>query len=160
MQDFIKKELKVGCMLAPINIPIGMVIVYLITALFMGSFNDAFSLTALSIVCTAGIGLILWLPIWYWVGYAVVGPLRFTLSAAGINIPGLKKREPAPQDQSTKSAPGRPTLTRDQLALINYIKKAQTKGLTKEQIYTKLQSNGWTAGSIVQAFQRVENQAG
>jgi hypothetical protein len=40
MQDFIKKELKVGCMLAPINIPIGMVIVYLITALFMGSFNE------------------------------------------------------------------------------------------------------------------------
>ncbi len=154
MKNFAGKELKMGCMLAPIYVPLGIVIVYLITALFMWSFNDAFLLTLFSIICTAGLSLIILLPIWYAVGYIAIIPLRLILMTAGINInlPGSKKSEATQQEQQPKSA-----LSKDQVALINYIKKALTKGLSKEQISVTLKSNGWPRDSITSAFQMVEN---
>ena len=59
MNEFIKKELKMGCLLAPVNIPIGIVVSYLVLVLSTGNFNDAFLILVFSIVCTAGLSLIL-----------------------------------------------------------------------------------------------------
>jgi hypothetical protein len=105
---------------------------------------------ALSIICTLGISLILWLPVWYVMGYVIMLIPRRLLEARGIDIRDRlapKKGGPAGEEQ--------PGLSRDQQALIDYIKKAQTKGLSNDQISQNLGKNGWTTASITAAFQLV-----
>jgi|GEM_PF-1426396 len=156
MNDFISRELKLGCALTPITIPIGMVISYLVMSIVMWDFGAAFGIIALSIICTLGISLILWIPLWYGVGYGVLIALRFLLPLFGMDISGLFERKKAKSASGDKSNPAQPALSRDQQALLNYIKKARTKGLNDEQISRNLKINGWKANSISAAFQMVE----
>ena len=170
MNNFISKESKLGCVLAPIAVPIGMLVVYLAMAAFLASFQDAFSFILISIVCTAGISLVLWLPIWYIIGYGVIVGLRFILKAFGVDMGGLvghKKGRDSAAGQSPAKSEARvqmltgqldeeleaqTKLSRDQLALLNYIKKAENKGLSREQIAKNLTKNGWTNDSVNAAF--------
>lgn len=104
-------------------------------------------LFVLSIVCTLGISLIIWIPLGYGVGWIV-------FKIAGWDKPSHKKpREGTQQPEPQSAAP----LTRDQQALLNYIKKARTKGLNDDQISQNLTSNGWATDSIAAAFQMVRN---
>ena len=105
-----------------------------------------------SIVCTAGAALIVWIPLWYVVGYGVLLTLRFILPLFGMDISGIFDRNKA-KSASDISQPAQATLSRDQQALLNYIKKARAKGLSDEQISQNLTSNGWKADSITTAFQ-------
>lgn len=155
MNDFISRELKLGCALTPIATPLGGVIVYLIMAIVMWDFGTAFGILVFSIICTAGISLILWIPLWYGVGYGVLLALRFILPLFGMDISGIFERKKA-KPTSGGSQPAQPTLSRDQQALLNYIKKARAKGLSDEQISQNLTINGWKANSISAAFQMTE----
>ena len=144
-----------GCLLALANIVVGAIIIYLGIALFMGSFSDAFGLVAFSIICTLGISLILWLPACYLVGFLPVWALRQLL------------RDPAessdahPADNPGHTAvPSEPKLSHDQLALVNYIKKARAKGLNQERIRQNLERNGWAAERIAWAVGFVTSQGG
>ena len=155
MKEFISRELRMGCIATPIAIPLGVGLVYLVMGILMWDFGAALGIVAFSIICTLGISLILWIPLWYVVGYGVLLALRFILPLFGMDISPIFERKKA-KPASDGSQAARPTLSRDQLALINYIKKAQVKGLTKEQISSNLENNGWTSGSITSAFQMVE----
>ena len=46
------------------------------------------------------------------------------------------------------------------VALIIYIKKAQAKGLNRDQISANLKNKGWSGDSVVAAFRMVESQPG
>lgn len=156
MNDFISRELRMGCIAAPIAIPIGAVLVFVVMGILMWDFGSAFGILAFSIICTAGISLILWVPIWYAVGYGVLIALRVILPLFGMDISGVferKKVKPASDD----SQPARPKLSRDELALVNYIKKARAKGLNDQQISQNLAGNGWKANSVTTAFAMVES---
>jgi len=158
-----KRELKLALIQAPIAIPIGFVIVYLLLAVIMGSLGDAFWLIAVSIICTAFISLIIWLPVWYGVGYGVLLLLRL----AGVNVGAIfdsKKGQTAtpPAESQTQVETASPAaqpdravtahLSRDQQALIYYVSKARAKGLSDEQISRNLAKNGWSAESITSGF--------
>ncbi len=149
MKEFINKETRLGCALAPVYLPIGIAISYLILAAVMLDFGDAFAVMAISIICTAGISLIIWVPGWYLLGLLAISLLRIVLHGFGLELGGLfdaKKESPA--DESN-----RPKLTRDQLALLNYIHKARDKGLSDSQIQQNLLKNGWSSDIIAAAFQ-------
>jgi cytochrome c biogenesis protein CcdA len=156
--ETLKRELRIALITAPINIPVGFVIVFLILAVFIGSISDTFSLILLSIICTAGISLILWLPIWYVTGYLCVIPFRLLVKALDVNLPITSTPPQQPAAQTPPSGAQAQSLSRDQAAVTNYIKKAKAKGLNKESITRALQANGWTLDSINSAFQRVEQE--
>jgi hypothetical protein len=150
MKEFLSKEFKLGCVLSPIYIPLGIAISFIVLAIVTLDISTAFAILAFSIICTAGISLIIWIPVWYILGYLAFAVLRFILSFFGVDLAeslGLhkKKNKPAPQAEQ-------PTLSRDQQALLNYIKKAQAKGLSNAQISSNLQNNGWSRDSITWAF--------
>ena len=154
MKDFVSREIGLGCLATPIAIPIGAVIVYVVMGIVTADFSTAFGILIFSIICTAGISLLLWIPIWYAVGYGTLIVLRVILGFFGVDIGGIfgsKKAKSTPDDPK----PAQPALSRDQQALLNYIKKARAKGLSDEQISQNLTSNGWKAQSVTDVFQMI-----
>jgi hypothetical protein len=141
---------------AALNIPVGIVVSFIFLTVFMeGDITTAFAILVFSIICTAGISLILWLPIWYGVGYLTVALFRLLVRAFG----GQSSSPQQPLAQAAPAGEQEKALSRDQIALTNYIKKAKAKGLNRESISKALQTNGWTADSINQGFQLVEQGA-
>ena len=96
-----------------------------------------------SIVCTAGAALIVWIPLWYGVGWVVFEVVGWLIKKLGANPAGDTQQ---PEAQSAAS------LTRDQQALLNYIKKARARGMNHERISLVLTSEGWTADEMNWAF--------
>jgi hypothetical protein len=163
MNAFISRELKIALALSPFAIPTGMALVYLVLSLIMGSFGDAFTLILASIICTALISLLLWIPIWYITGYVVLLGLRLIFKLMGVDLSDLfaSKKAAAPAKAQVQSAAAPPSLpqglTNDQMALLNYVGKARRKGLTDEQISRNLEKNGWSGESITAAFRMLKS---
>jgi hypothetical protein len=142
---------------AALYIPIGIVVtIIFLTIIMAGDFSTALTLLFFSIICTAGISLILWLPLWYGVGYLGAALFRLLLRAIEGQSSTPPQQSPAPAAPTGEPGQG---LSRDQVAVFNYIKKAKAKGLNREFISKALQANGWTAESINQGFQLVEQGA-
>lgn len=169
MSNPIYRELKRALVLSPIAIPIGMVIIFAVLTIFVGDPNEAFGLIFLSIICTAGISLIIWLPVTYAVGYGVITGVRLILKAAGVDIGAIFSRRktndsPAPPQNTLQALTSRldddpaikTDLSKDQVALINYIRKAKQKGLSNDAIEHNLDQNGWDTTNIAQAFRLAE----
>ena len=150
MKEFFSKESKLGCILSPIYIVLGVALSFIILTIFTFDISAAFAILALSIICTAGISLIIWIPVWYILGYLAFAALRFVLSLFGVDLAasmGLNKKKNNPHPKKEQ-----PALTRDQQALLSYIKKAQAKGLSNAEISSSLQKNGWSSDSITWVF--------
>ena len=145
---------------AALNIPIGIVVSFIFLTVFMeGDIATAFAILVFSIICTAGISLILWLPIWYGVGYLTVALGRLLVRAFGGQSSSPAAPPQQPLAQAAPTGEEGQALSRDQIAITNYIKKAKAKGLNRESINKALQTNGWTTDSINQGFQLVEQEA-
>ena len=141
---------------AALYIPVGIIVTIIFLTIFMaGDISSALLILVFSVICTAGISLILWLPIWYGVGYLMVALFRLLVRAFG----GQPSSPQQPLAQAAPAGEQGQALSRDQLAVTNYIKKARAKGLNRESISKTLQTNGWTADSINQGFQWVEQEA-
>lgn len=114
---------------------IGFLVLMLLLTLFNG-FNNAFMILFASIVCTVGIGLVIWIPLSY-----AVGSFVFAIAS------NLSEKI---QPKSTKVE--KPSLTKEQKALIDYIKKARKSGLTDDRITSTLLDKGWTNEAVRDAF--------
>jgi len=108
----------------------GLVIIVLLLLLFFGS--GAIGILLISIVCTAGLGLAIWIP----AGFAV-GSLVFSI--AHLFSKNLNQEN-------------QPKLNRDELALVNYIKTAKKSGLNTNEISSRLKEKGWTEEKISTAL--------
>ena len=171
MSNPVYRELKRALILSPLAIPIGLVISFILLIIFLGDPGSAFGLMALSIICTAGISLIIWVPVWYLLGYMVIALGRMVLKAVGVDagamFGGSKPDNHSPATPTAESSLQNLTtsldedlgiklnLTKDQTALIKYIRKAKQKGLSHDAITQNLSQNGWNIDSINQAFQLV-----
>jgi len=113
---------------------VGFPIVFLILAAFVGSFSDAFALALMSIICTAGIGLVVWIPVCWIVGWIVLklGYLAF----------GSKTNDVA--DALTTEA----QKTVPDPALLRYMMAAREHGMDSAAVAQNLTAAGWTADSI------------
>ena len=120
----------VGCSL------IGLCLTLLVAAFF----DDGLLFVFLSIVCTAGISLVGWIPLWFTVGFIIVSVIGSSMKSA--------------PEQSRPSDPNQPLL-------VEYIGKALAKGRwSREQIDEHLRKNGWTNDEIQQAHNAVSAQRG
>jgi MFS family permease len=133
-----------------VRILVGFGVTFIVLAFVVGNLADTALFVAASIICTAGISLILWLPLTYGVGWLTLIVIRF--------VRGMLDAEPASAGQAQAAPPAAtsPALTNDQRAVINYVKQARAKGLKDAEISLKLQRNGWTAESIQFALPGVE----
>jgi hypothetical protein len=84
----------------------------------------------LSIICTVGLTLIVYLPIFYLIG---------TAAQAIFDRPNEPK---IPNEKSTDS------LTHVQKAARSYITKARNQGYSDERIVALMRKSGWSEGSI------------
>lgn len=142
-------QLTIGLVVAPF---IGAFVLHYVLMFMLGSSSDdIFGLYLLSIICTLGIGLVVWIPLWYVTGYAVIIVVNLLLGVFGYSLGSLISRR-------IRKTPHNQSLSRDQLALTNYIQKARQKGLDDAQILSNLKQNGWNSQSVTAVFQLIENE--
>lgn len=93
-----------------------------------------------SIVCTLGVSLVIWIPIWW-----IAGTLTLSLVPRVADILERNRSATIPLPVIPRQAS--PT----QLAIANYIKKAENSGLSERAIINRLIANGWTEAEIERA---------
>jgi len=106
-----------------------------------GTFQSLISLALMSIICTAGLGLVVWIPLLHLIGskaLTVVGAIAAMFSDTG------RKEEGAPEQKGS--------MLREQMAIERYIERANVYGLSREQILSALKSGGWSDAEIQAAY--------
>jgi hypothetical protein len=109
-----------------------------------GSVEDAFSVWFLSIVCTAGIGLVVLLPLWWTAGAIAIGTY-------GLLFPTSEDEE---QDVSSSDARS-DDRSIEQTSLIQYLRKAKLQGFRPEETTKTLLDLGWSHSEIQAAIQSI-----
>lgn len=96
-----------------------------------------FTLLTGSIVCTLGVSLILWIPIWW-----IVGSITILVAPRLGNT--LNEARPEANNQLVTAQRASPA----QRAIAQYIKKAENSGLSDQAIDNRLVANGWSEDEI------------
>ncbi len=105
-----------------------------ITCLVAGGVQDGLALLLISIVCTAGIGLVAWIPLWWAVGWVT---LKFLGRSTSERHAGEADNHWPPTHHQ---------------ALLAYIRKARAIGMDQEEMMRHLESNGWERAEIQRAL--------
>ena len=119
---------------------LGFLISIPVTVILTGGVENAFSLLLLSIVCTAGIGLVFWIPLWWFVG-------KLALDVVWKTAMGKTDQKPASAGNQTDFS------SRNIGALKAYVAKAITSGMEVDEMTRLLQQNGWQQAEIESAYQ-------
>lgn len=112
---------------------IGFATIVVVLSLFTA--GAAIPMILLSIICTAGVSLVLWIPLSYGVGSLVVSIYESVSKSKKTNGEGPKS-----------------SLTNDQKALTDYIHQSRSKGVNDDNIFSMLKNNGWAENAIHEAF--------
>jgi len=116
-------------------LPVGLPIVYFGTVVICGGFENANLLLLLSIVCTFGLGLLFWLPLCWFAGWI---PLLMISRLTG----------PREEEPILAEVVEQPRLTRDEVAVIQYMRAAQRSGMDAIRVDEVLRQNGWDESLI------------
>ncbi len=119
---------------------VGAPVVYLATVAITGGFDDAAGLIAISIICTAGIGLVFWIPLCWISGASILWIVR-------------KIRGTDPEAESSQQTKPRA----DWFAMANYLQKVQTKGGSLDAAKERLRGAGWEETEIENALGLLTN---
>ena len=121
---------------------IGMLVSVPVTCVVAGSVQDGLLLMLMSIICTAGIGLVVWIPLWWFVGWIML--LVFQALTSG--FPGQDGGKQVPYKSN------------DQV-LSQYIRTAMENGMDMNGVMSRLQRNGWTREEVESAYQGLISSA-
>jgi hypothetical protein len=132
-------------MIATGRIVVGFVVSTLLLMLIAGGIEEAFLILLVSIVCTAGIGLVVWIPLWWAVGWLVL-----TLFSK-IRGPG---GTPASSDRAATAAIATPASSAE-LSLVQFLKQAEVRGVDRDKIDRALMNAGWSEEEILQARSKI-----
>lgn len=124
------------------RVGLGLLISIPITTIIVGSIEDACGMFLLSIICTAGIGLVFWIPVWW-----ITGWLTLVLLSAAVDI-----FAPDSSQGRQLSTPHEGTSTAYQ-ALCAYICRAMASGMEVDEMRHRLQQHGWPPADIETAYQ-------
>ena len=124
------------------NILYGFVISLALLAIFIGGLGNAATFLILSIVCTAGISLVLWISIWWGIGFL------FTTLVRAVGGPDLAGRGNAAKKRQAVQLLRNET----ELALANYINTATLNGMSDPEIRNRLLKVGWNEVEIDKAL--------
>jgi hypothetical protein len=121
-------------------LPVGTPIVLLVTVVICGGVEGAMLLILISVVCTLGIGALFWLAGAFFVGWVTLLFISLALESA--------RGQPV-----LAEAVDRPRLSRDEIAVIDYMRHGQAAGFPAAQVDELLRRNGWTDAIIARARQ-------
>lgn len=118
----------------------------LVFIFFLWGGEDGFGFLFLTIICTLGISLVVYLPVCY-----ILGSLAFFMFGYGKNKFTEKNTNTINKEAYNWSY--REMINNQNLAIINYIKQAIEYGLSNEQIKQRLKEKGWSDIVINKAFE-------
>jgi hypothetical protein len=134
---------------------IGLPILVVILSAFTGGIANAFWLVAASIVCTAGIGLAIWIPLAIGVGWVAFSVAQEIVKLAG-GTPGMNS---SLRREDGARAALQPAPRQHLLALDHYIQRAVRLNHSHERILSDLKRQGWSEAEINQVYQDVTGSA-
>ena len=111
---------------------------------------DMFAFFMASVICTAGLGLLAWVPAWY-----VVGALTVFIFSCFRDL-----RETVQQKAGKRPHQQQHPLSAKLLAASRYIREAHDRGEKDPQIIEDLKMNGWQPSIIDQAFDYLRWKSG
>ena len=128
---------------------VGFLVSLPVLCILAGGVENAFGFLLLSIVCTAGIGLVAWILVWWIAGWATLALLawgRRTLGDKPIGEASSVSGQGGPASQHASR--------RDQ-ALTRYIRQAMAAGMDADEMTRRLLQNGWQKAEIQVARQSI-----
>jgi len=120
---------------------IGAPVTFLGLIVVAGGVENAAMVVFCSVVLTAGVALVVWIPLCWFVGWV-------TLELIGSFV-----KKPDGKEEATRK---RPLLSRDEVALTEYIRQAEARGMSDDKIVAHLRRNGWS-NSQIQKARRILN---
>ncbi len=140
-----------------LSLPLGAVVVFVALIALTGSLSNAWTLLAMSLICTLGLALIFWVPLCAGTGML----LLFGLLAAYRALQRTTGAQIAPLDNlAAATQPDRRSHNIHYQALADYIRKAEAKGTSAAQIEARLAAQGWSEQDIEQARALLTVEAG
>ncbi len=127
-----------------IAVLLGLPITFISLALLAGGIENAWMILWMSVICTAGISLLIWIPLWWFVGWIII---KIFESLTGRTIAGGIDAEATQVVSSGQTVP----ISSNQKSLIDYIEKAKKQGMSETQISSRLKAQGWGEDEIQQA---------
>ena len=124
------------------NIIVGFPTLFLLLSILFGDPQKALSLILVSIICTAGFGLLIWIPLSVIVGGMI---LAFAHSLS-------EKVSPQPISHATKAS----IVSSHQRALIDYLTQTTGSGYGEKEVVELLKKKGWTEKDITEALAQVK----
>lgn len=152
-----KLVLSLGMVVA---LPVGMVVTAIIGVIAVGDPTSAAIMFGMSVVCTLGMSLVIWVPLAWLVGILTLSLLMAIYLAGkkwiGWQWPALEARlQRQPRDANLTGSAQTPTTQ----ALSRYISQALAKGYSDDQIQRRLLKQGWTTAEIEAAQTVTQAQA-
>lgn len=124
---------------SPFLICLGTLIVFITISAICGSITLAGTLIGASIICTAGISLLIWIPLCWSVGWLV-----FEISSL---LFGQARMRRVFRVATVDASPAQSDL----LSLVDYIQKCHHKGWGDDKITNILRAQGWENQEIEEA---------
>lgn len=109
-----------------------------------GNFQSLLSLALMSIMCTLGIALVVWIPLLYVIGLIALACVSGIRAMVAMFSETERKEEGAPEQKGT--------LLKERMAIEQYIDRAKFYGLSHEQILSALKNGGWSDAEIQAAY--------
>ncbi len=90
----------------------------------------------MTVICTLGATLLLWLPVFWLIGFVILSIFKIF---------------------SSEDKPSEKPLDKNQMVFIQYIQKERAAGVSDQQIALALKNVGWTDSDIQAAFKHVDS---
>ncbi len=113
---------------------LGLPVSFVVLSFAIGGPVNAAAFIFITVVCTAGSSLALWIPMWWGIGLFLC---KVVLLLRGPDLAG----------EMRKSA-GSPSWNREELALTNYVRLARVSGMDQVEIKRRLRETGWPDAKI------------
>lgn len=144
---------------------VGLPITYLLVAIVANGFSNANSILFVSIICTAGISLAVWIPLMVVVGATTIVLTRFIVRGAvrlllliptnnSADIIDSDRPSPAPNTAIVEQV-GQQIQRSSQTVLKRYIERAISLDHDYNRILSALTEHGWSEDEVRQTYETV-----
>lgn len=138
---------------------VGLPVVYLAVAVIADGFANALMIMTLSIICTAGIALVLWIPLFIATGWLILQLTKWVVRLVSQSTPvgDVETTAPVLQPAAIFQRVKHQVDQNQQGILVYYIQRAVSLGHDYSKILTTLQQHGWSEQEIRQTYDNVVN---
>lgn len=143
---------------------VGVPVVFVVTSIAVGGVESAAAVVFMSIVCTAGVGLVFWIPVCTlagWMTLSLVGLVVSKTSSDGggpVAPSDSRDRSQAVDSKPTRgpiSSPVAPPKNEVQV-VADYITEFEEHGGSRERALELLRQNGWSGAEVSKALDLLE----